>query len=416
MRMAEINPIVVSDSAYDELEQYLRKEAFTNCTVVSDEQTHAAAGAEVAARARAAGLRVREIVLSPGEVVADEVRLIEILRQTSPEDELFIAAGSGTITDMTRFVSFKLGVPFVSCPTAASVDGFTSIGAPLVLKGIKQTVISQPPLAMFADTNVLCEAPPEMTAAGYGDIIGKITSLADWKIGRLLWNEPYDESIAERTQKAIDACVKHRHEIGTCTATGVEILMHALVESGLCLVDFGESRPASGAEHHLSHFWEMQLLRDGRPAILHGAKVGVATVIIAQLYERIASISREGLAERLAGVHFPSLSSEKDAIHSAYGSYAEQLIQSSDFLDFDQEKVREIRERIVKHWGEIQDIAAAVPKAREVAGLLRDADAPTTASDLGLSAELENAAYRYAHYLRNRFTSVKLARFLGIHS
>ncbi len=414
--MAEINPIVVSDSAYDELEQYLRDSAFTNCAVVSDQQTHAAAGAEVAARARAAGLAVRDIVLEPGEVVADEVRLIEILRQTNPDDELFIAAGSGTITDMTRFVSFKLGVPFVSCPTAASVDGFTSIGAPLVLKGIKQTLISQPPLAMFAHTHVLCEAPPEMTAAGYGDIIGKITSLADWKIGRLLWNEPYDESIAERTQRAIDACVKHRHEIGTRTAAGVEILMHALVESGLCLVDFGESRPASGAEHHLSHFWEMQLLRDGRPAILHGAKVGVATVMIAQLYERIAAIPREGLAERLAGVHLPSRSSEKDAIHSAYGSYAEQLVQGSEFIDFDQEKVREVRELIVKQWSEIHDIAAAVPKAREVAELLRDADAPTTASDLGLSAELENAAYRYAHYLRNRFTSVKLARFLGIHS
>lgn len=192
--------------------------------------------------------------------------------------------------------------------------------------------------------------------------------------------------------------------------------MHALVETGLCLVDFGESRPASGAEHHLSHFWEMQLLRDGRPAILHGAKVGVATVIIARLYERLRSISRDGLTERIASVHLPGLSAERDAVHAAYGRYAEQLMKSNDFLELDEERVRDIRERIVKHWAEIQDIAATVPSADEVAGLLRDAGAPTESSELGLSPELENAAFRFAHYLRNRFTSVKLARFLGIHS
>lgn len=414
--MAHIHPIVVSTSAFDELETFLKDSSYTNCTVVSDEQTRAAAGADIASRAARAGLAVREIVLEEGEVVADEVRLVEILRQTSPDDELFIAAGSGTITDMTRFVSLKLGAPFISCPTAASVDGFTSIGAPLVLKGIKQTVISQAPLAMFADTRVLSSAPSEMTAAGYGDIIGKITSLADWRIGHLLWDEPYDESIARRTQSAIDQCVEHRHEIGKRTSAGVEVLMHALVESGLCLVDFGESRPASGAEHHLSHYWEMQLLRDGRPAILHGAKVGVATVIIARLYERLRSISRDGLTERIASVHLPGISAERDAVHAAYGSYAEQLIKSSAFVGLDEERVRDIRERIVKHWSEIQDIAASVPAADEVAGLLRDAGAPTQCSELGLSPEFEDAAFRFAHYLRNRFTSVKLARFLGIHS
>lgn len=414
--MSHIDPIVVSPTAYDELETYLRTQTWTRCTIVSDQHTWAAAGSSIAERARRAGLTVREIILEPGEVVADEIRLLEILRQTAPTDELFIAAGSGTITDMTRFISFKLGVPFLSCPTAASVDGFTSIGAPLVLKGIKQTLISQPPRAMFADTGVLCGAPTEMTAAGYGDIIGKITSLADWRIGHLLWDEPYDESIALRTQKAIDSCVEHRHEIGKRTATGVETLTHALVESGLCLVDFGESRPASGAEHHLSHFWEMQLLRDGRPAILHGAKVGVATVMIAGLYERIRQIAREGLAERLGSVHLPGISAERDAIHSAYGSYADQLIHGSEFVGIDKDRLRDVRERIVQHWGDIQDIAATVPGAQDVAGLLRDAGAPTTCSDIGLSAEMENAAFRYAHYLRNRFTSVKLARFLGLHS
>ena len=87
-------------------------------------------------------------------------------------------------------------------------------------------------------------------------------------------------------------------------------------------------------------------------------------------------------------------------------------IESAATADVD----KSLSERIERHWSEIQAIAAAVSKAQEVSELLRDANAPTISSDLGFSAELENAAYHYAHYLRdNRFTSVQLARFLGIH-
>lgn len=115
-------------------------------------------------------------------------------------------------------------------------------------------------------------------------------------------------------------------------------------------------------------------------------------------------------------LRLPDASSEKEAVHAVHGSYADQLIQNSDFIGLPPEKVRAIRERIERHWSEIQAIAAAVSKAQEVSELLRDANAPTISSDLGFSAELENAAYHYAHYLRdNRFTSVQLARFLGIH-
>lgn len=413
--MAHALPVVISDSAYDQLKSYLENGRHSSCVVVSDSATHAAAGASVADHARRAGLSVKEIILEEGEVVADEVRLVEILTQVPRGDSLFVAAGSGTITDMTRFISFKLGTPFISCPTAASVDGFTSIGAPLVLKGIKQTIVSQASAAMFADIGVLCTAPPEMSAAGYADIIGKITSLADWKIGHLIWDEPYDESITQRTQKVIDSCIENRQEIRQRTPRGIETLMHALVESGLCMVDFGESRPASGAEHHLSHFWEMELLRTGRPAILHGAKVGVATVIVANLYERIRATSCDGLSDLLAAVSFPDISTEEETIRSVYGDCASELIRSSEFIGLDDDRIRTVRHRIVQHWDEIQDIAATVPSAKEVTQLLKDAGAPTTCPDLGLSPELENAAFDYAHYLRNRFTSVKLARFLGLH-
>ena len=70
-------------------------------------------------------------------------------------------------------------------------------------------------------------------------------------------------------------------------------LFDGLIESGFCMLDFGETRPASGYEHHISHFWEMKLLREGRHAVLHGAKVGIAVRISAQRYDVIRAMSAQ---------------------------------------------------------------------------------------------------------------------------
>jgi glycerol-1-phosphate dehydrogenase [NAD(P)+] len=71
----------------------------------------------------------------------------------------FIAVGSGTVTDITCFLSHRSGREFVSLPTAPSVDDFTSIGAPMVVEGVKTTVNCHGPIAVFADPPVLCAAP-----------------------------------------------------------------------------------------------------------------------------------------------------------------------------------------------------------------------------------------------------------------
>lgn len=61
--------------------------------------------------------------------------------------------------------------------------------------------------------------------------------------------------------------------------------MEALVLTGASMSYAGNSRPASGAEHHISHFWEMVFLFKGKEAVLHGTKVGISTVAVAKLHE-----------------------------------------------------------------------------------------------------------------------------------
>jgi glycerol-1-phosphate dehydrogenase [NAD(P)+] len=415
--MAALRPKVVTidAQAIQHLVDFCKKEQITRLLMVADGNTYAAQGKAVEEALRGMGADLKCVVFGEGEVVADAAHILDVLVTAGNEDRTYVAVGSGTITDITRFVSHRTKSDFISVPTAPSVDGFASIGAPLIIHGVKITIISHAPIAIFADSNVLSAAPPAMIAAGFGDMLGKATSIGDWRMGHLLWNEPYDDAIAQRTLAAVQICVDAAAEIGRATADGVRSLMDALLESGYCMIDFGTSRPASGAEHHYSHYWEMKLLREGRPAILHGAKVGVATVEVARIYDRIRRLSRQEVSDLLEASTLPAREEEIARIRAAYGEQADEIIAGHwSFLDLSEADYDGLKEKILTHWEEIQRIAAEVPPAEEIAALLQMVGGPSTVAALGLSDEELDLAVGNGHYLRDRFTSRKLARVLGL--
>ena len=190
-----------------------------------------------------------------------------------------VAVGSGTINDIVKYASFKAGVPYISVPTAPSMDGYTSSVAALLLGGFKKTLPAAPPLAVFADLSVLARAPSDMIAAGYGDLLGKLTAGSDWVLSRLVNGEYYCEFAANIARSIALECLEKSAEIKARTKAAIKSLTEGLVWSGIAMSMVGNSRPASGADHHILHYWEMKPLREGRPQPFHGVKVGVATVL-----------------------------------------------------------------------------------------------------------------------------------------
>ncbi|MDQ0338633.1 glycerol-1-phosphate dehydrogenase [NAD(P)+] [Caldalkalibacillus uzonensis] len=274
---------------------YIGAKGLNTVCVVADRNTDQAAGEELRHLLQKANFQVQQCLLPEnkhGDVVADECAVVQLLLSVTNETELLLAVGSGTIHDIVRFVCAKTGKPFLSIPTAASVDGFTSAGAPLMINQVKQTVKAISPLAIFADLDILEQSPRDMTAAGFGDMLGKWTSLADWRFSKAMANEPFCPLAFRLTEESLLMCIQHVDEIASGSKEGLRILMEALIKSGLSMLLVGHSRPASGGEHHLSHMWEMEHLRAGRPQRLHGAKVGVAAVIISSLYRTLAHIER----------------------------------------------------------------------------------------------------------------------------
>ena len=415
--MAQTRPqsVTIDTQATTNLLDHCRTHHLSKLLLVADQNTYGVLGQAVEANLKEQGIDLITVVFASQEVVADAHHILEVLVAADREARTYVAVGSGTITDITRFTSWRTGNPFISMPTAPSVDGFTSLGAPLIIGGVKTTILTHSPSAIFADLDTLSAAPRAMIAAGFGDMLGKYTSVADWRLGRLLWDEPYDESIAERTLDAARRCAAQAAAIGEGSRAGIRALMEGLIESGYCMLDFGSSRNASGAEHHYSHYWEMTLLQEGRPAILHGAKVGVATVLVAQLYDQIKQLSREQVADLLEDSYLPSKEEEIARIQAAYGDMAPQIIADQlPFLDCTEGRYAEVKEKILAHWTDILDIASQVPSGEEIARSLKQVGGPTSVAELGLATEEQAMAEQYGHYLRQRFTIRKLARVLGL--
>jgi len=407
--------IYVGHDAVSRLVEYCTRLPTQRFTLISDVNTYRALGERLETALKGAGLSVTNIVLDGNEIIADERYLMYVLVQAPPGDQVFLAVGSGTITDITRYISFRTRNPFISTPTAASVDGFLSTGAPLVIKGVKDTYKAQGPLAVFADIPTLMAAPQPLRAAGFGDVIGKITALADWRLGHLLWNEPYDAEIERRVRQAMADCADAVQDIASGSERGVRLLINALLETGLCMLAVGDSRPASGSEHHCSHYWEMQLLRENKPAILHGAKVGYATLLISRLYEEIRALTKDDVRRLVRDAEYPHRETQVSEIRQAFGIGAQEVIRiNGPFLDMTEQQYRQLQQDIVENWPVILNIAESVLPMSRISELLDLAGAPTNWKTLGLEEHMIEPALWYGHYLRNRFTILKLYKMLGL--
>jgi glycerol-1-phosphate dehydrogenase [NAD(P)+] len=407
--------VYIGGDAVSHLVRFCAQRHFEQFALVADQNTYRVMGERLADAIAGRRWGVQVILLNGGPVMADEYQILQALLHADHVDRVYLAVGSGTITDIVRFVGSVTRSRFISVPTAPSVDAFTSATAALEIGQWKRTIPARPPIAVFADLGTLRAAPPPMIAAGFGDVLGKHTSLADWKLGHLLWGEPYSEAIAARARAALEACGRQIAAGAHESEAGIRVLFESLLESGQCIADFGSSEAASGSEHHLSHYWEMSRLRAQRPVLLHGAQVAVGTVVIARIYEQIRVLTRAEAAARLSRLPAPDREGEIAAIRDGYGASANGIIAAhAGFLDMTARDLDALKQRVVEGWDEIQRIAADVPTERDLAATLRRVRAPVTVHDLGLEERDLADALKYASYLRDRFTVLKLARLLGL--
>lgn len=293
----DIQAIRVGSGVIQELPGILRDLGASHIFLVTDNYTYEAAGRQVEQLLDQAGLAYHKRVFqTETPLVPNEYALGSVLAAMTSQDDMLLAVGSGTLNDVTKYVSARTGVPYVIAATAPSMDGYASTVAPTILDGFKTTLPAVYPAAIVADVDILKDAPMPMLTAGFGDIIGKFTSLADWRLSHQLNGEYYCPEVAGVIEAAVETCAANAQALAQREPQAIQAVTEALILSGLAMGMVGVSRPASGAEHQMAHYWEMDALRRGEEHPLHGNAVGVGTVLAASLYEMAAEYLPQGFA------------------------------------------------------------------------------------------------------------------------
>ncbi len=279
--------------------------------------------------------------------------------------------------------------------TAPSMDGYASDGAAMILGGMKETVKAGLPKAIIADIDVLKNAPMEMIRAGYGDIVGKYSALCDWKLSATVTGEYFCQYIYDTTFQMIENTLKIAKGLLKRDEESIKILTEALMVVGIMMSFATSSRPASGSEHHLSHFFEIVGIVHSEEYFPHGIDVAYSTVITAKLREKIVKADFPDRIYRLSEEEY------KEKMNRIYKSVAEGCIRlqnkignySKDRLDIYKQKETEIKE-----------ILSRTPSSEEIEQML---------SVVGLDIEEFYRAYGekkikdsilYAKDLKDRYT------------
>lgn len=361
--------------------------------LVADENTFRAAGQQTLAALT--GKTVRKVIFPGEKLLIPNEAAIERITGALENAEMIVGIGSGVIQDLCKYVSHTSGIPYAIVATAPSMDGYASTGAAMILEGMKVTVAAGVPMAILADTEVLKNAPMEMLQAGYGDIIGKFSALNDWRLSQEVNGEYFCQTIYDLTMESVQKTLTLGAGILKREEESVKVLMEALVIVGIAMSFAGSSRPASGSEHHLSHFFEITGIVHGEDYFPHGIDVAYSTVITAMLRQKLLAKSWPEKQYR------PDHAIYKAALAEIYGPVADGCVALQERVGLYQKDMLAVYR--TKETG-IRDILAQMPTAEEIQKMLA-AVGLDMAAFYGLYAKKKIAdAVLYAKELKDRYT------------
>ena len=182
--------------------------------------------------------------------------------------------------------------------------------------------------------------------------------------------------------------------------------MYALILSGLAMQMVGNSRPASCAEHHLSHLWEMEVI-NGPLDALHGEKVSIGTLIVLREYNRIARAIREGRCR--------VLSEREDDTELLEKTFGKKHLLEGIIEENTPDPLEEVSPaRLESCLSEIADIIEELPREEELVHAMDKAGCQQSVYEIGLTEEIIPQSLKLAPYVRRRLSFLRVSRMLEI--
>jgi len=375
------------------------------------------------------GWRPEEAVLQTGASGQVHTDLLQIRAVESRlrEGMAVLSLGSGTVTDIAKHACFEHArqtgyrPPLVVFQTANSVSAYTSNMAPVFVDGVKRTLASRYPDGLVCDLETLCEAPPEMTAAGVGDLLAAFVSLPDWYLAhRLGMNDAYSPLPEALIGPLDEILVSQAEGIRRQTPDGMAVLAKLIALGGLAMSLAGTTAPMSGLEHAMSHGIDLVAERRGRPLAAHGSQVALAAILCCEAYRRFLEAFRpEGDA---ASTRIPDARTARAGLESAFRDVDPQGGVAQACWPEYEAKLRgwasasARRQESLGRWAEVRaEMERRTRPPERLVEILSAVGAPMAFDQLvpPIPEGAVRSAFRSAPYLRNRVTLGDLFLFVG---
>ena len=383
--------------------------------LIYDKNTYDAAGKTVKKLLGEADIDYKECLFTETPLEPNEKAVGGATMRLDTSVDAVIGVGSGVINDISKIVANVSGKPYVIVATAPSMDGYASATSSMCLSGLKVSIPSKCPDVILGDTDILRNAPTKMMLAGLGDMLAKYIAICDWRVSAIINGEAYDEEIAGLVKASLNTCVTNADALLLRDERATEAVFEGLALCGVAMKIAGCSRPASGAEHYISHIWDMRGEEFGTPTDFHGIQCALGTYISAAAYERLTEMTPD--KERaLAFAEQFSYEDWSGKLKELLGHGADAMIEL-ERKEGKYDKTRHARtlESIIEHWEDILTvIREEIPPLSELEALYDKVGLPKSMKEIGLDEQLLPMSFKASKDIRDKYVLSRLCHDLGV--
>ena len=388
--------------------------------VIADNNTWTVAGKAVQASLDAAGVPSETAFIFNDPDLYAEWKFIEQLKaHLEKKDVIAIAVGSGVMNDLTKYTSHLLGRKYMCVGTAASMDGYTAYGASITKDGNKQTFSCPAPYGFVMDPEIAADAPKELAASGYADLIAKIPAAADWMLADCVGAEAVDQFAWDLVQNGLKESLSDPAAVHAGDIKMTEALSEGLLMSGFAMQAIHSSRPASGTEHQFSHCWDMEnLAYPNGKHVSHGFKVGIGTLASTASLEFLLEKDLENLdVDKCvdAWKSWDEMEAEIREVFAGKPGHLARGLEETRGKYVDKEGLRRQLEALKSAWPELKEkIRAQIIPFDEVYNDLKLVGAPYEPEMICVDRARMRKTFSYIPYMRSRFTNIDVVYRLGL--
>ena len=368
---------------------------------------------------RAAGLAVEPFGMraEPGHLLdSGMLNGNQAADEIGPTADLLIAAGSGVISDLTKWIATRLNRPFIICGTAPSMNGYTSITATITVNDVKVSKFLNPANAVLLDVDILAGAPLPMIRSGMGDLAARAVASADWKLSQRQRQTYFCALPYRMTAENENRYLAAAEGIGHSEPGAIELLSEAVLLSGLSMtVVDGDTSPSSGAEHVLSHFWDLLVHLREVPKNFHGTQVGIGTLILLNAYAYLKTIDPSKIDPQAVLRRRPSLETLEADARARYGSQADGFIAVARKKHIPDAELPAYIGKILNAWEAMwADLDPYLAPVERIRRPFEQAGVPMKLADIHRTPEQAREALLYGNIYRPRYTILDLLWELGL--